>query len=133
MVSDRMGVGRGDECRQAAQEVERLEDQAGGTLGMWPGPAQMIEDAAVVTQNQAFLGKGRPQAVTAQALETFAVLGGHGLRPVEREAGHADTQGLPDGWGSSGPCRLSCPRGTGAWTATARAGCRAAVVCSSRA
>ena len=63
MVSERMGVGRGDECRQAAQEVERLEDQAGGTLGMWPGPAQMIEDAAVVTQDQAFLGKGRPQVV----------------------------------------------------------------------
>ena len=41
--------GKDNECSQAAQEVEGLEHQACGALGMRPGSVQVIEDAAILT------------------------------------------------------------------------------------
>ena len=78
-ISDRVSVGRGDEGGQAAQGVERLEHETGDALRMRPGPAQMIEDAAIVTQGQAFLGEGGPQSIAAWSFQPSAVTGRDGL------------------------------------------------------
>jgi hypothetical protein len=68
-----------------------------------------------------------------QALEPSAVMGGDGLGGMAGEAGHARAQGLGGRQRVTCPGRPSWSRDTGAWTATARACCRAAAVCWSRA
>jgi len=82
-IADRMGVGRRDEGGQAAQEVERVEHETAGAAWMRPGPAQVVEDAVVGTQREALLGERRAEAIAAQPLEAFAVIGGHRLRGME--------------------------------------------------
>lgn len=57
----------------------------------------MIEDAAIVTQRQALLGEGWPQAIAGESFEPGAVMGRDRLGGVEREAGHAGAQWL-GGW-----------------------------------
>ncbi len=79
VVSDGMGVRRRDEGGQPAEEVEGLEHQAGHPLGMRPGSAQVIEDAAIVTYRQAPLGEGGPQSIAAESFQSSPVLGRDGL------------------------------------------------------
>ncbi len=61
---------------------------------MGPGTTQVVEDAAVGPPREALRGERRTEAIAAQTLEIFAVIGGHRLRGVEREAGQAGAEGL---------------------------------------
>ncbi len=94
MVSNGMSVRSWNEGGQAAEEVQGLEHQAGHPLSMRPGPAQVIEDASIVSHGQSLLGEGGSESIAAEPLQSVPVLGRDGLCRVEREAGHACAERL---------------------------------------
>ena len=61
------------------EEIEGLDQQTGSALGMGPGAVHVVEDAPIVSQDQAFLGKRGPQPITAQAFQARAVSGRNSL------------------------------------------------------
>jgi hypothetical protein len=89
-----MAVGSGDQSGESAQEIEGLEHERGRTLGVGPGPAQVIDDAAVGAPCEAPSSKGRAQAVAAQSFEPEPIAGGDGVGGVKGEAGDLGAERL---------------------------------------
>ena len=94
MVPDQMTIWRRDQGGQAAHKVEWIENQTRDTPGMRPWAPQLVGDATIGAQAEPFLGEGRPQAITAQTLQSFTIPGHDVLCAVEREAGHACALGV---------------------------------------
>jgi putative transposase len=61
MVPGQVQVGRRNESRQAAQQVQRREDQPVHSGGVWPGARQLVEHPAIRKQREALLRERSPR------------------------------------------------------------------------
>ena len=77
-----------------AEEVQRLEDQVGGSPGMRPGAAKCVDDLPVQSPREAFLGERSPQSVAAQTLQRLPIMSRDTLRRVQREPGQGRAERL---------------------------------------
>jgi hypothetical protein len=96
MVAREVEVGGGDEGGEATEERQRLEAELGAALGVRPGFGEAVADPAVGVAGAAALGEGCAQAISAELLETCAVVGGDGASGVEGEAVGLSAAGLAE-------------------------------------
>jgi hypothetical protein len=85
VVSDQVEPWRRYQGGELLEEFEGLEDDVGGAVA--PGVAELVEDAAVGEQGEAFGGDGRSGDVAAEQLEAAAVASGDGDAGMDADAG----------------------------------------------
>jgi hypothetical protein len=81
--ADQVEAGRRNQGDELAEEVERLEDHAGGPIT--PGALQPEYHATVSTQLQAGARKRRAEDVPCEPLEAFDIAGRNGLLRMQVE------------------------------------------------
>jgi hypothetical protein len=80
MIASLVCIREGDQRRQPPEKVQRLQHQVGVPLRVGPRAAQLVQHLPVRPLGEPFLGEGRAQAVTQQALQSLPVMRGRDLR-----------------------------------------------------
>ena len=83
MIPDEVAARAGDECGESSDEIQWLEQDVGGAVGV--GAFELIDHEPVGVEAQAFEGDGRAEEIAAYALELITLVGLTGDGGVQRE------------------------------------------------
>jgi hypothetical protein len=96
VVSDEVGVGRGNESDKPARELDGFESDLRSSVRSWPGSQESEVDTTGRVEGQAVVGERCAQAIAAQAFEAHAVRGTDMARGVQGEPVDLSAEALVD-------------------------------------